>query len=346
LAAGVVAGVSQQTSSHVAARPPSTALAPTSRTPTTPPSRPADPDQIAAAVDPAVVDINTQLDNGIAGAGTGMVLTSDGLVLTNNHVIADATTITAQVNGSGPSYQGDVIGYDITADVAVVQLRNASNLATVATARSSGVRVNDQVVALGNALGQGGTPAVASGSVTRLDQTITVGDASGQNQETLSGLIEVNVSLQPGDSGGPLLNLDAEVIGMNTAAWVSSRGGGVDLGYAIPIDDALAIAAKIATGTSSAQIHIGDRAMLGVQIDPVGPGAHILSVESGGPASMAGMTAGDTILSVDSTPVADGASVRVALDPYHPGDQTTIVWVDAAGVTHQASIALVKGPPA
>ncbi len=248
-----------------------------------------------------------------------MVLTSDGLVLTNNHVIADATSITAQVNGQGPSYQGDVIGYDITADVAVVQLRNASNLATVSTAKSSEVRVNDRVVALGNALGQGGPPAVASGSVTRLDQTITVGDASGQNQETLSGLIEVDVSLQPGDSGGPLLNLDAEVIGMDTAVFVSGRGGGGYLGYAIPIDDALAIAVKIITGTSSPDIHIGDRAVLGVQIDPVGPGAHIFSVTSGGPAEMAGMAAGDTILSVDGAAVADGTPPSAPpFDPYHP----------------------------
>jgi S1-C subfamily serine protease len=221
---------------------------------------------IAAKVDPAIVDINTTLANGRA-AGTGMVLTSSGEVLTNNHVINGATDIQVQIAGSGPSYEAKVLGYDAADDVALIQIQGVSGLKTVTTGDVSQVAVGDSVVALGNALGRGGTPAVAQGHVTGLNQSITATDDDGSNPEKLTGLIETDAPIQPGDSGGPLANSNGDVIGMDSAG--SSNGTFTEAatdGYAIPIDHALAIAHQIESGTASANVHIGSRAILGVEV--------------------------------------------------------------------------------
>jgi S1-C subfamily serine protease len=302
-------------------------------------------DQVVAKVDPAVVDINTTMTNGRA-AGTGMVLTSDGVVLTNNHVIADATDIQVQINGTGTVYKADVLGYDVTDDVALIKLENASHLATVSIGDSSAVSVNDDVVALGNALGKGGTPAVATGVITALDQHITVSDETGGDTETLSGLIEINAGLQPGDSGGPLVNTSGQVIGMDTAASGSSRRSAAADGYAIPIKSALGIAQQIQAGKSSAKVHIGDRALLGVEIRDGQTGATVVGVEDGSPAASAGLTEGDTIVGIDSTKVADSAGLQSALDTHKPGDHVQVSWVDADGASHHAQATLSSGPPA
>lgn len=169
---------------------------------------------IAGTIDPSVVDINTTLPQG-AAAGTGMVISSSGEVLTNNHVINGATSISVTVSG-GKSYPAKVVGYDATDDVAVLQLQGAPTLPAISTSTSQPL-VGDQVVAIGNALGRGGTPATAQGSVTALNQTITATDADGSNPETLNGVIQVDANIQPGDSGGPLVNADGQVVGMDSA---------------------------------------------------------------------------------------------------------------------------------
>ena len=174
---------------------------------------------IAAKVDPAVVDVNTilGLENG-AAAGTGMVITSSGEVLTNNHVVDGATKITVEINGSGPALTAKVLGTDATDDVALLQIQGVSGLKTVKLGDSTKVSVGDRVVAIGNALGLQGPPSVSGGTVTALNQSITASDVGGGNAERLTGLIEIDAPLRPGDSGGPLVNTDAEVIGMDTAA--------------------------------------------------------------------------------------------------------------------------------
>ena len=169
---------------------------------------------IASEVDPALVDIDTTVAQGGAAAGTGMVLTSSGLVLTNNHVIENATTINVQVVGAERTYSATVLGYSVTDDVALLQLQNASGLKTISTGNSSNLSVGQPVVAIGNAGGTGGTPSAVGGTVTALDQTITAGDA-GTLSETLNGLIETDANIQPGDSGGALVNTAGKVIGMN-----------------------------------------------------------------------------------------------------------------------------------
>ena len=163
--------------------------------------------QIANKVDPGLVDIVSTLgDQNAEAAGTGMVVTSSGEVLTNNHVIDGATSIKATDIGNGRTYTAKVVGYDKSDDVAVIQLQGASGLTTVSFGDSSQVAVGQSVVALGNAGGTGGTPSVATGTVTALNQSITASDEGSGSSENLTGMIETNANIQPGDSGGSLVN--------------------------------------------------------------------------------------------------------------------------------------------
>jgi S1-C subfamily serine protease len=227
---------------------------------------------IAKRVDPALVDVvSTEGDQGAVAAGTGIVLTSDGRVLTNNHVIRGATSIKVTDVGNGRTYTAKVVGYDASKDVAVIKLQNAHDLTTAALGDSSSVRTGDSVTALGNAGGKGGTPSVATGSVTALNQAITASDeGSGVNAEQLTGLIETNADIQPGDSGGALVNSYGQVIGMNTAAssgtqFQSESGQSAVQAYAIPIEGAETIASQIEAGQGSSTVHIGATAFLGIE---------------------------------------------------------------------------------
>jgi S1-C subfamily serine protease len=243
--------------------------------------------QIAQRVDPALVDVVSTLGNqGASAAGTGIVLTSDGTVLTNNHVIRGATSIKVTDVGNGRTYTAKVVGYDASKDVAVIQLQNASGLTTANLGDSSSVQSGDAVTALGNAGGKGGTPSVASGAVTALNQSITASDeGSGANSEQLTGLIETNADIQPGDSGGALVNSYGEVIGMNTAAssgtqFQSESGQSAAQAYAIPVDNAESIAKQIEAGQGSSTVHIGATAFLGIETDGSNSGSG--SGDSGG----------------------------------------------------------------
>jgi S1-C subfamily serine protease len=288
-----------------------------------------------------------------------MVLTSSGLVLTNNHVIDGATSIQVQIDGTGPTYSATVVGYDVTHDVALLQMQNVSGLKAIPVGDSSKVAVNDPVVAIGNALGRSGPPAVTQGSVSALNQSITANDTSG-NSETLNGTIQINAPIQPGDSGGALVNTSGQVIGMNTAAAGGYRQySASSVAFAIPINSALSIARQIQAGQGSATIHIGVRGVLGVQVQPASAGngnpfggasntsgAPIVGVASGSPAASAGLVAGDVITSVGSKTITSVGDLQPALDPYHPGDRVNISWVDSAGQHHSATLSLMAGPPA
>ena len=248
--------------------------------------------QIAQRVDPALVDVVSTLGNqGASAAGTGIVLTSNGTVLTNNHVIRGATSIKVTDVGNGRTYTAKVVGYDASKDVAVIQLQNASGLTTANLGDSSSVQSGDAVTALGNAGGKGGTPSVATGAVTALNQSITASDeGSGANSEQLTGLIETNADIQPGDSGGALVNSFGQVIGMNTAAssgtqFQSESGQSAAVqAYAIPIDNAESIAKQIEAGQGSSTVHIGATAFLGIESDgsSSGSGSGSGSGDSGG----------------------------------------------------------------
>src|SRR5206468_10490986 len=220
----------------------------------------------ASPVTTGVVDIETNLAyQNAAAAGTGMVLTSSGEVLTNNHVIRGATTIRVTDPSTKRSYAATVVGYSVTSDVAVLQLTGASHRHTGTLGNSSNVKLNQRVTAVGNAGGVGGKPSSATGKVTGLGRTIVASDGQGLSAQ-LTGLIRINAVLQPGDSGGPLLNANARVIGMDTAASAALTSQAVGEGYAIPINRAASLAKQIVAGRSSATVHIGSTAFLGVSI--------------------------------------------------------------------------------
>jgi S1-C subfamily serine protease len=305
---------------------------------------------LEAKVDPALVDVVTTLgDQGGEAAGTGIVLTSSGEVLTNNHVIDGATSVKVTDIGNGKTYTATVVGYDSTDDVAVLQLQGASGLKTASLGDSSRVAVGQAVVALGNAGGTGGAPSVSSGTVTGLGQSITASDEGNGTSEQLTGLIETNATLQPGDSGGSLVDLHGNVVGMDTAASSSFEFQGAgSQSYAIPINKALSIAAQIEAGHGTTTVHIGTTAFLGVEVDPSAQvsGAVVAGVLSRSPAASAGLAAGDVITSLGGHAVASAAALSAALVQHRPGDKVSVSWTDQSGQSHSGTVTLASGPAA
>jgi S1-C subfamily serine protease len=297
-----------------------------------------------------VVIIETNLGyQGGQAAGTGMVLTSSGEVLTNNHVIRGATDIKVVVPKTGQSYSAEVVGYDVTHDVALLRASGASNLKTIAQGDSGSVNQGQSVQAVGNAGGTGRL-TFASGTVTNVDRAITVGDEQGGNPEHLSGLIETNAAVRPGDSGGPLLNSSGQVIGMDTAASASNDVAQTTTndGYAIPINKAMSIARQIESGNGSGTVHIGGTAFLGVESTAnsyAGSGAEISAVVPGSAAEAAGLSAGDLILSVGGHTISSPADLGNVVLTQKPGASVSAVYLDQAGATQTANLTLASGPP-
>jgi len=295
-----------------------------------------------------VVDVNTSLAyQNSAAAGTGMILTADGEVLTNNHVIDGATSVTVTVVTTGKSYKADVVGTDPTADVALLKIRNASGLQVAKIGDSSTLKVGDQITAVGNAGGVGGAPSVNSGTVTALDQSITASDGTGGESEELTGLIQMNARLQPGDSGGPLYNAAGEVVGMNTAGAARRRvSAGGNENFAIPINTAVDIAKQIEKGTPTDTITIGTPGFLGIELDPngTGQGVTIGAIVRGTPAEKLGLQEGDVITAVDGKTVDSPKTLSSVLGGHHGGDSVSITWTDGNGQAHTSSVTLVAGP--
>jgi S1-C subfamily serine protease len=293
-----------------------------------------------------VVDIYTKLgDQGEAGAGTGIVLSSDGLVLTNNHVVAGATAVKAVDPGSGQSYPATVLGYDRTGDLAVVKLSGATGLGVAAIGDSATVSPGDTVTAIGDAYGHGGTPATATGTVTALDQAVTANDAASGTSERLTGLIAVNAPIQPGDSGGPLTDASGKVVGIDTAAETGTSSGDTLGGFAIPINQAMTTAKQIAGGQASSTVHIGHTAFLGIQTSgQTADGIPVVSVVPDTPADGAGLGDGDVLQTVDGQTVGSTDALYTLLDQHHPGDRLSIGWTDASGQAHTATVTAGDGP--
>ncbi|MBO0864042.1 MAG: serine protease [Mycobacterium sp.] len=327
------------------------AAAPVQASPLTPsgpqaPAPPADPMSAASAVAPQIVDINTQMGyQSATGAGTGIVIDPNGVVLTNNHVISGATQLSARSIGSGQTYPIEVIGYDRSQDIAVLQLGGAGGLPAANLGDSSQVRVGDPVVALGNEGGAGGAPSATSGKVVALNQTVSASDTLTGSSETLNGLIQVDAPIRPGDSGGPLVNSNNQVIGMNTAASANYRLGRGE-GFAIPINQAMAIAGQIRSGGASSNVHIGPTGFLGLGVSdsPNGPGVLVQRVLPDAPAAAAGVTQGDRIVSINNQPVNSATALTNILDQHHPGD-TIALGVQSGSGTRTQNVTLAPGPP-
>jgi S1-C subfamily serine protease len=312
---------------------------------------------VAASVDPAVVDINTVFQSASGSgtaAGTGIILTSTGEVLTNNHVVQGATSITVQIAGRAGSYPATVVGVDPTADVALVQIVGVSGLPTATLADSSSVQVGESVVAIGNAGGVGGTPSVSQGAIVALDQSITATD--GASSEQLTGVIQSNATIAPGDSGGPLVNSAGQVVGMITAGQSNSRSGSTQVGFAIPTDAALAVVNQIRTGQAGSQVILGQVGYLGISVTDLTPaiaaqlglnitsGALVVGVVSGSPADQAGLAQYSVVTDVAGNPIASTTDLGNVLHSYKPGDQVQLSWTDQASASHTATITLTTGP--
>jgi S1-C subfamily serine protease len=300
-----------------------------------------------AAIDAATVDINalTAAHTGEV-AGTGMIITSSGLVLTNNHVIDNTVNITAQIDGTGTTYKISVIGYDASDDVALVQLVGASGLATVPIGDSDKVNIGDSLTVIGNALGKGGTPAVVTGIVSQLDQQITASDESGDT-ESLTGMLQLQADIEPGDSGGPEINAAGQVIGMTTAGSTSGNPNqetGATTGFAIPINKAMQIVAEIRAG-SGPNVHIGNAAELGIQVGEATaaqtkPGAYVATVLPGTPAASLGMVANDRIVEINNITITSANDLHKAMEGFNSGQTVNLTWIDPDGTSHTAPLTL------
>ena len=297
--------------------------------------------QIVEAVGPSVVSIQTQaLGVGAflqavpqQGAGSGFVLTPDGVIVTNNHVVDGATTITVTL-ADGRKLPARVLGRDSTADLAVVKI-DATGLPAVKIGRSDALVVGDSVVAIGNALALDGGPTVTQGIVSALDRTISAGEqGGGANSETLRHVLQTDAAINPGNSGGPLLNAAGEVVGINTAV----AGDAQNIGFALAIDKAMPIINQLKTGQTPAQPFLG---LSTVTLSPgiqrqlgldVSKGAVVAAVTPGSGADGAGLQQGDVITRIDGKDVASADDVSTAVSDHKPGDRIEIT-VDRGGST-------------
>jgi S1-C subfamily serine protease len=310
---------------------------------------------IAAKVDPAIVDINTVVGSGQA-AGTGEIVNSNGEILTNNHVVDRSTSIQVTMTGHSQTYTAHVIGVDPSADIAVIQVDGVSGWPTVSFASSSSVKVGDAIVALGNALGHGGTPDVSQGSVTALDQTITASEG-GSKSEQLSGMIQSDATIYPGDSGGPIVNSSGQVIGMITAGDVQGfRSSASNVNYAIPSDTILRVVNQIRSGQASSDIIYGQTGYIGVSVQnidasvvaqlnlTVTSGALVVGVQASSAAENAGIAQYSVITSVGGTQITNIDDLGNALLAHRPGERVSINWVTSSGA-HTATVTLAGVNP-
>ena len=279
---------------------------------------------VLRSIEPSVVNITdfaagTSGSTQATGQGTGMVLDTAGDVLTNAHVVASATTVSVQVFAQTAVYQAKVLGVDTADDVAVIQIQNPGKLTPIPLGTSAGVAIGDPVVAIGNALGLSpGGPTVTFGIISAIGRSLTT------NTERLTGLLQTDASLNPGNSGGPLADASGKVIGMNTA--VSTDGQGV--GFAIPIDRVRPLIDPLKKGNTAPR----QQGLLGVRLTTATTGgAQITSVSAGSPAATAGLHVNDVITSIDGHAIATSADASDYIGSQTPGTKVTIQFQRGTG---------------
>ena len=276
---------------------------------------------VVAKAGPSVVAIQTETAGGRrVGAGTGVVLTAAGEVLTNAHVVDGASVVHVTLTGESQARTADVVGSDEEADLALLRIRDASGLPAADLGSSSALAVGDDVVAIGNALALRGGPTVTRGIVSGLDRLLETSTG------TMTGLVQTDASISSGNSGGPLVNAAGEVVGINTA--VAASGGGTaaeNIGFAIPIDGAMPVVERL-RGNTTAQAS----GLLGIRSsDPTdgSRGAVVVQVDSGSAAAAAGIEPGDLIVSVGGRSVDGAAALGAAVRSHAPGEQVEVVVV-------------------
>ena len=306
-------------------------------------SRPGDIRSILDRVEPAVVSISTRgFSRGFfevvptSGAGTGMILTPDGDVLTNAHVVAGASRIQVKLSTSDRTFNATLVGSDDAADLALLRLEGASDLPTVTLGRSGDLQVGDQVVAIGNALALPGGPTVTTGIVSALDRAIQV-----DPQQRLEHLIQTDAAINPGNSGGPLVNAVGEVVGVNTAVAGSGLGGSSaqNIGFAIASDTVRPIVEDLRAEGAS-----GGRAVIGVTTATTSAanGAFVLDVLPGSAAEAAGVQPDDVIVALGSDRVRTSDELLAAVRKHKPGDRVELTW-NRGSRSQSATVTLGRG---
>ncbi|MBX7434148.1 trypsin-like peptidase domain-containing protein [Mycobacterium sp. Y57] len=302
-------------------------------------------EQVAAKVVPSVVKLEVDLGRQ-SEEGSGVVLSTDGLILTNNHVVSAAAGGAAADNpetkvtfSDGSTAPFTVVGTDPSSDIAVVRAENASGLTPITVGSSAELRVGQDVVAIGSPLGLEGT--VTTGIISALNRPVAAG-GDAQNQNTVLDAIQTDAAINPGNSGGALVNMNGELVGINSAIATlgadagGAQGGSIGLGFAIPVDQAKRIADElIQTGTAS-------RASLGVQVgNNAGvDGAMIVEVTAGGAASAAGLPSGVVVTKVDDRVIGSADALVAAVRSHAPGDKVTLTFLDEAGKTQTVDVTL------
>ena len=308
---------------------------------------PADPVAASAQVEPAVARIDTVIDyQNAIGAGAGIVVDPGGVVLTNFHVVTGADQITATVGGQ--SFPANLVGYDRRHDIAVVQLAGAAGLPTAPIGDSGQLAPGELVVGLGNAQGTGSPLTREVGPITGFGRTVHAKDELTGSSDELTGLIEFAAPVRAGDSGGPVVNSAGQVVGLTTAATLNYRMGPAGQGFAIPINDALAVAGQIRSGAASDSVHIGPPTLLGVGVSNAdqfgrGPGVIIRDVLRGGAAEQAGLVSGDVLIDIDGATLDTPTALTYVLDQHYPGDVVGLTWVDSFGQQRTGKATLQAG---
>ncbi len=312
---------------------------------------------------PAVVSIGTKgfkpgsgplgLGGPAQGAGTGMIISPDGEVLTNDHVVAGATAVDVTVYGQKDQRPAHVVGTDAAADIALVKIDNVHGLPTVTLGNSDGARVGDSVLAIGNALALLGGPSVTEGIVSAEHRNITAGGGVAAATETLSDVIQTDAPINPGNSGGPLVNAQAQVIGMNTAVAQSSGGNAPaqNVGFAIAINNIKPRLGQLRSGRSTPP-----RAFLGVEAETLTPdlratygfaaskGAVVVSVTPGSPAQSAGLRVADVVTALDDKGISTNSDLLNDVEAHKPGDKVAVT-VMRGSQTVRLSLTLGSRPP-
>ncbi|GAB3668892.1 hypothetical protein GCM10027596_40320 [Nocardioides korecus] len=283
--------------------------------------------------------VSTMKYDGGKAAGTGMVLTSDGEVVTNHHVVQGATSIAVKVMTTGKTYTATVVGTDAAKDVAVLQLQDASGLATV-TPDTDGIASGSAVTAVGDGNGTVDHLSAATGTVVAKNQSITTQSEGSASGERLTDLLEISSDVVPGYSGGATYDAQGQVVGMTTAA---SSGSNDVVGYAVPIATVLRVADDLESGVRSTAYSYGRPAFLGIDL---GNGTTVAGAYAGTPAARVGLGQGDTITAIAGKAVTTQAQLRAAVASHRPGDRIAVSWTDASGVRHTRTLTLAQGPVA
>lgn len=288
-----------------------------------------------------LVQIASTLRGG-ESAGTGIIASSDGTVVTNHHVVEGATSIKVTVVSTGRTYTARYVGGDPTVDVAVIRLEDAQGL-TPAPTSATPASVGDPVTAVGDAGGDGGSLTASTGSVTATGQNITVRGEGGDGPTRLTDLLQLRAYVVPGDSGGAVLDSEGRVVAMNVAA--SANASDVT-GYAIPLARVQEVADQVLAGDDSGSVEIGYRGFLGVSLDPDASAAVVEMADQDGAADNAGIGRGDTITSVDGVSTPTTERLRAVVGATDAGDRVSVTWTTADGEDRSATVTLGEAPVA